>query len=146
MVIIIFLSSFFIYYKNFIIDYSKHTSDDWQYPYKKAFENPARFDQFDQVIISDRYSQPYIFALFYLKYDPAKFRSEVEYNETIRKETSVVRKIDKLIFTNIDFYQLPFGKSLIFAHPTDKIDEIAYREVIYSPDGSPMWYVYDYEQ
>lgn len=144
-VVSISLIGFFIYYKNFLTVYLNQSANEWQYPYKKIFENSSDFNKFDHVIISDKLGQPYIFALFYLKYDPEKFK-EVEYNQTIRKETSVVKKFDKFIFSNIDFYQFPKGKSLIFAHPTERMDEINYKYIINNPDGSLDWYVYEYEK
>lgn len=143
LVTIIFLS----YYQVFIVSYAKKTANDWQYGYKKFFdEYKSKFSEFDHILISDRYNQPYIFALFYLQYDPAKFRSQVKYNTSIRRKTSLVQSFDKFIFTNIDYYQIPKGKNLIFTHPTDKMDEIKWEKIIVNPDGSIGGYVYAYEK
>lgn len=146
-VICLFLISFLFYFKNFILNYTKKTANDWQYIYKKInLDYRKEFDNFDYILISDRYNQPYIFTLFYLRYDPDKFRSEVKYNQTIRKATSLVGNFNKFIFTNIDYFQLPRGKSLIFTHPSDKMDEIKWRETILNPDGSIGGYVYEYKK
>lgn len=138
---------FLFYFQNFISNYTKKTVNDWQYVYKKInLDYKNEFNNFDHILISDRYNQPYIFSLFYLGYDPDKFRSEVRYNQTIRKVTSLVGGFDKFIYTNIDYYQLPRGKSLIFTHPSDKMDEIKWKEVILNPDGSIGGYVYEYNK
>lgn len=141
------LAVFLIYYQAFIAGYNKIAAVDWQYGYK-FFLNKYKpyFDAFDNILISDRYNQPYIFTLFYLKYDPQKFRSEVKYNTSIRRKTSLVQSFNKFTFTNIDYYQIPKGKNLIFTHPTDKIDEIKWQEIIKNPDGSIAGYVYEYEK
>ncbi len=141
------LISFLIYYQNFTTFYTRNTANDWQYFYKKInLDYKKEFNNFDHILISDRNNQPYIFSLFYLQYDPYKFRSEVKYNQTIRRATSLVSSFDKFIFTNIDYYQLPFGKSLIFTHPSDKMDEIKWREAILNPDGTVGGYVYEYKK
>src|SRR3989344_3197040 len=118
-----------------------------KYGYKVFFDKyKSRFSEFDNILISDRYDQPYIFALFYLKYNPERFRKEVLYNDTIRRKTSLVKSFDKFTFRDINYYQISKGKNLIFTHPTDKMDEIEWKEIIRNPDGSIGGYVYEYEK
>lgn len=141
------LIAFLSYFQIFIFNYTKETSNDWQYPLKVINTAYAKeFNNFDNIVISDRYNQPYIFTLFYQEIDPDKFRSQVQYNTSIRKATSLVNRLDKIIFTNVDYYQLPKGRSLIFTHPTDKMDEFKWKETILNPDGSIGAYVYEYER
>ncbi len=144
--IAIFMILFLLYFFSFIKNYNLQSSEAWQYGYKKIFVSFAnQFDKFDHVVVSDRLNQPYIFALFYLKYDPGKFRREVLYNTSIRKATSSVKSFNKFIFTNIDYYNLPKGRILIFSTPTDKMDELKAKEVILNHDNSPGIYVYEYK-
>ena len=146
-VIFAFLVFFSSYYLKFISSYNNQSANNWQYGYKKIFTSyQEEFSKFDNVVISDRYNQPYIFFLFYLKYDPRNFKKEVVYNASIKRVTSLVGKINKFTFTNIDFYNLPAGKSLIFSHPTDRMDEIKTTKIIRNPDGSPSVYVYEYQK
>lgn len=141
------LISFIYYIYSYLFIYPLKYAEYWQYGYKKIFEKyKSRFYEFDNILISDRYNQPYIFALYYLQYEPARFRSGVEYNDSIRRKTSLVRSFDKFIFTNIDYYSLPKGKSLIFASVTDKMDEITPRDTMLNPDNSPAIYVYEYQK
>ncbi len=141
------LIAFLGYYQAFISNYAKETANDWQYGYKAFYSKyKSKFPQFDNILISDRFNQPYIFTLFYLQYDPVKFRSEVVYNTSNRRKTSLVKSFDKFIFRDIDYYQIPSGKNLIFTHITDKMDEIKWKETILNPDGSIGGYVYEYEK
>jgi len=70
----IYLFSFGIYFKDFFTKYSKEMANDWQYPYKQIFTSQK------SGMVTDEYAQPYIFALYYLKYPPEKFRETVKYN------------------------------------------------------------------
>ena len=145
--VILYLIFFVNYYGNFISQYPKYSGEAWQLGYKTIInEYKNKLENFDHVIISDHDSQPYIFTLFYLKYPPQKFRETVKYNTTIRRATSLVKSFDKFIFTNIDFYNFPDGKSLIFAHPSERMDEINYKRIIYFPNNEIMFYVYEYEK
>lgn len=66
--------SFEPYAVDFVTKYSAETADAWQYQYKEIFANQKSGP------VTDKYGQPYIFALYYLKYPPEKFRQEVKYN------------------------------------------------------------------
>ncbi|OGE30472.1 hypothetical protein A3C59_00625 [Candidatus Daviesbacteria bacterium RIFCSPHIGHO2_02_FULL_36_13] len=147
LLVVLVLISFFSYLYGYFYIYSNKYAHVWQYGYKVFFDKyKSRFSEFDNILISDRYDQPYIFALFYLKYNPEKFRSEVSYNDTIRRKTSLVKSFDKFTFRDIDYYQISKGRNLIFTHPTDKMDEIEWKEIIRNPDGSIGGYVYEYEK
>ena len=73
-VIIGYCFSFGSYLFDFLTKYSVETASDWQYQYKQIFANQT------SGVVTDKYAQPYIFALFYLKYPPEKFRQEVKLN------------------------------------------------------------------
>lgn len=73
-IVIIYLFYFGFYYQDFIRNYNLKTSSDWQYEYKEIFSNAK------EGFVTDKYGEPYIFALYYLKYPPSEFRSTVKYN------------------------------------------------------------------
>jgi 4-amino-4-deoxy-L-arabinose transferase-like glycosyltransferase len=66
--------SFEMYGSDFFTKYSVETASDWQYQYKEIFSSQK------SGVVTDKYAQPYIFALYYLKYPPQKFRDEVKLN------------------------------------------------------------------
>ncbi len=146
-IVLLYLGSFEIYLDNFFNNYSKQTAEDWQYGYKLIFQNyQDRFGNYDQILVSDRGIQPYIFGLFYLQYDPAEFRKEVNYNQPPRSITSLVRGFGNFTLRDINYYELPKGRSLIFSHPTDRMTELAPLEIINYPNGEIAFYVYEYEK
>lgn len=147
LVILIYSGLFTNYFFNFLTAYPAKSAEHWQYGYKEIFTKyQDKFSGYDSIVVSDMYNQPYIFALFYLKYDPDKFRLEGQKNTSKRKATSLVRGFNKFIFSNIDFYNFPKGKSLVFAHPSEKLTEISAKEMILNPDESVAFYVYEYQK
>lgn len=89
---------FFInYFLNFLNVYPTYSSKEWQYGYKKIFTDES-LNQKDKILISDEDAQPYIFALFYLKYDPQKFRDEVVRNPIDKWGFSTVKNFGKFEF------------------------------------------------
>lgn len=91
------------YFSNFLYVYPTQSAKDWQYDYKKIYTlDINRLLSTDKVIISDKYAQPYIFALFYLKYDPDKYRALVVRNSVDQWSFSQVAGFDKFIFSKTD--------------------------------------------
>lgn len=84
--------SFELYATDFVLKYQNRTASDWQYEYKEIFANQK------SGIVTDKYGQPYIFALFYQKYPPEKFRSEVKYNSVDRWGFSLVSSFNGFEF------------------------------------------------
>lgn len=80
------------YFFDFIKNYNLITSSDWQYEYKEIFTNTK------SGMITDKYAQPYIFALYYLKYPPSQFRKTVKYNDPSKWGFSTVKS-----FGNFEF-------------------------------------------
>ncbi len=72
---IIFFSTLFYlhqYYIHMPIDYAS----EWQYGHQQVVQTVRSMqDKFDKVIVSTSLDQPYIFFLYYLRYDPAKYLS-----------------------------------------------------------------------
>lgn len=118
-VIIIFMSlmMFLNYLWLFINNFPGKSSASWQYGYKEVFLNyKEKFNNYDQIYISDNLGQPYIFALYYLKYPPDEFRRTVSYNPPNKWGKSLVASFSKFSF----FDHLPENikpNSLLFIEP-----------------------------
>lgn len=98
-IIVIFLFFFINYFLNFLTIYPIQSFKDWQFGYKKIFvDSNTEIDKKNRVLVSERGGQPYIFALFYLKYDPEKFRKEVLRNSVDKWGFSTVKKFGKFEF------------------------------------------------
>ncbi len=84
--------SFELYGFDFLTKYPADSASDWQYQYKEIFMNQK------SGVVSDKYGQPYIFALYYLKYPPEKFRQEVKLNPIDKWGFSKVASFNGYIF------------------------------------------------
>lgn len=95
----VFLIFFVNFFYSFLSSYPQISAEYWQLSYKKIFMDPKlQFEKQDKIYISDRLGQPYIFALFYLKYDPEKFRMEVVRNSIDKWGFSTVKSFGKFEF------------------------------------------------
>lgn len=144
-IIVIFLSFFIRYFLDFLNIYPVQSSEDWQYGYKKIFTDyKDKFPKYDQVIISDEYAQPYIFALFYQKIDPDKFRKEVVRNSVDQWGFSTVSSFDNFKFGKVDrLLSLKSGHSLIFSNNEEKGLNLTLLGTIKFLNGDDAFWVYE---
>lgn len=140
--IVLYLGFFESYGETFFNSYVARSSQDWQYGYEKLFSEYAEeIAGADKVIISDEYAQPYIFAAFYSKYDPASFQKSAVRNSPDKWGASSVAGFDKFVFKKVEEKDLKPG-TLVFATEKDKpflsvpISEIKFL------DGSDAFWVY----
>lgn len=144
LVVIISLGFFINYYLNFLIIFPNQSSEDWQYGYKKIYTNyKNEFSKYNQIIISDEYAQPYIFALFYLQYDLNKFRQEAVLGSVNNWGFSTVTQFDKFEFGKVDnLLSSAPNNSLIFATNEENNKNLVLLETINFLDGKTALWVY----
>lgn len=136
-VVLIFFGQYLV---SFFVSYPQQTYRNWQYGYKQVFTKyQSEFSKYDSVVISDQDAQPYIFGLFYLQYDPIKFRQSVQYNPVDRWGVSTVKSFDQFVFMPVQPELLPKGRLLIFATPDEQLANLDIKEFV---DGLV---VYEYE-
>ncbi|MBU2577632.1 glycosyltransferase family 39 protein [Patescibacteria group bacterium] len=97
-----YLLLFFRFLDLYFIHDPKISSDNRLYGYKQAVQyiNPL-IGQKDKVVFTDIYGQPYIFYLFYSKYDPAKYQKQAFLVENPYGDVGKVERIDNIEFRNI---------------------------------------------
>ncbi len=107
----------FIYYLDmFIVHLPVEASQFWQYGYKEAVEYVAENeDNYQGVIFTQKYMQPYIYYLFYTKYNPAKYQAQAELTEDPEGvDVGMVEKLDKIEFRNIYWPRDRYLKDYLF--------------------------------
>jgi hypothetical protein len=68
----IFETSYFLH--TYFVHYPKQYSGEWQYGYREALRfSDTVSSNYNQIVISDTIGRPYMYTLFYEKYDPRKF-------------------------------------------------------------------------
>jgi 4-amino-4-deoxy-L-arabinose transferase-like glycosyltransferase len=94
-------------------------------------------DKYENVVITDRYDQPYILFLFYLKYPPSLFQKNHGLSQRDAYGFSTVRKFDKYRFEWIDWDEdkLRYPDSLIVGTDEEIPDEANVVKDIYGING-----------
>jgi hypothetical protein len=64
------------YAKRYFIDYPKYSAGEWQYGMKEVIEY-AEDSPYKNIVMSDRFNQGYIFALFYTQYPPSQYHLDL---------------------------------------------------------------------
>jgi len=118
----------FIYYGDLYLNHMvKKSPSDFLYGYKETMNFVNEYqNQFDQVYVTDFYGQPYIFYLFYSKYDPIKYQSQAKLTESLSGDTGKIEQIDKFKFGSVQF---EYVKNLPKTLSIFSLDEI-YRQGI----------------
>lgn len=118
----------FIYYGDLYLNHMvKKSPSDFLYGYKETMNFVNEYqNQFNQVYVTDFYGQPYIFYLFYSKYDPVKYQSQAKLIENSSGDTGTIGQIDKIKFGSVQF---DYVKNLPKTLSIFSLDEI-YRQGI----------------
>lgn len=124
----------FLNFAYYMHQYYVHTpieyGDFWQYGYKEVFsEALKRENEYEKIIVTYKYDQPYIYYLFYNKIDPVWYQNNWQKTEIERMN----RVIGKYEFRNINWSKdknlqntLLIGTPDEFPHNKNYIKEIKF--------------------
>lgn len=123
-----FISVYLLNYVYFLDSYFIHghkKNDAWQVGYKQIFEKVKPFKS-REIIVEQSLEQPYIFLLFYQKYDPVKYQSIVDkvfIENKEGKDMGSVSNIENIKFADIDWSKEKPQPKTIFAMPIYKLNQ-----------------------
>lgn len=138
-----FILSFGFYYFVFVNYYPVY-SESWQYGYNHFFQNyKEKFDEYDNIIVTDSDAQPYIFALNNLNYAPKKFRDEVSFNSPDKWGVSTVNKFNIFRFEKVNYDTLPLGKSLVLVRNDEVLGNFEVKDFIKDLGLGKGYFVYE---
>lgn len=118
--VIIGLYNFVTYLHLYYIHYPRQRAVDWQDGHRQVFEYIKKHqDEYSSIAVSNFYGHPYIFALFYMAYDPKTYQSY----------TNVQNGFGKFEFFGDTWSKKVSGKALVVtpfwqAHPPKVLDKI----------------------
>jgi len=101
----IFLVSFIYFLDAYFIHVPKHNSQYWEYGYKQIVETiiPIQ-NNYKKIKVQQSFAQPYIYFLFYEKYDPVKYQKQAKLTENENKgDVGLVENIDNIYFVPINW-------------------------------------------
>ncbi len=102
--VIIYAVSFIYFLDAYFIHLPIHNSQFWEYGYKQIVETVTAIqNNYKTIKIEQSYAQPYIYFLFYQKYDPAKYQKVANLKENPYGDVGQVEKLDNIEFVGIDW-------------------------------------------
>lgn len=123
------------YFKDYYSYYAKQFSHEWQYGYKDAIDYVNKVEnKYDAIYLTDAFGRPYIYMLFYKKYDPNKFRE----NAVVKRETLgfvTVLSFDKYYFEKTLIPKNKIKRTLYIDVPKDVIDGAKIEKKFYFVNG-----------
>lgn len=99
---IILLFDFVHYMESYYVHYPKRYPEAFEYGFKEMVEKLEKYEAlYNNVVITDKYDQPYILVLFYKKYDPQKYQPQAKLSPRDKFNFGTVRSFDKFEFREI---------------------------------------------
>lgn len=103
---ILYLSNYLYYLDQYWVHAPQKNSQYWQYGYKQMVGKATPLmSKYEEVVIKQDYAQPYIFFLFYQRYDPVKYQGLAEevYIPNRYGDVGLVSRLDNISFRDINW-------------------------------------------
>jgi 4-amino-4-deoxy-L-arabinose transferase-like glycosyltransferase len=92
-----------------------HDAKHWNYGYKQTVEEITLIQsKYDKIVFQQSYNQPYIYFLFYQKYNPDKYQKQAKLVEG-GIDVGLVEKLDNIHFTRFSWPHATGEKGLLLA-------------------------------
>ncbi len=103
-----------IYYlDSYFVHLPVHNAKDWLYGYKQAVEETTTVqNNYKKIVFQQSYDQPYIYFLFYQKYNPASYQAKAVLTEG-EVDVGLVEKLDNIKFEIVSWPKVAEPGSLI---------------------------------
>ena len=102
--LLIYAATYFYFLDSYFVHQPIHNSQYWQYGYKQMVEKITPIQKnYPKVIVEQSYDQPYIYFLFYQKYDPVKWQKQAYLKQDSGLDVGHVEKLDNICFCAIDW-------------------------------------------
>jgi hypothetical protein len=125
----------------YYVHYPKELPYAWQYGFDRIADYVREnYDNYDRIVISDRYDQPYILMAFFLKYPPVKLQEELVMTPRDKFGFSTVRAFDKFEFRQIRYDEVDkkLPNTLIIS-ADESVNDKAVIYTVNDPAGRPMY-------
>ena len=95
----VFLGSYIYFLDSIFIHLPVHNAKYWNWGYKQVIGKllPIQ-DKYKVIYFQQSYDQPYIYYLFYSRYDPSKYQKQAELSFYLGPDVGLVEKLDNIRF------------------------------------------------
>lgn len=101
---ILYVLNYVYFLDAYFVHLPKHNSEYWDYGYKQAVEAITPIQSKYKIIkFEQSYNQPYIYFLFFQKYDPVKYQRQARLAENKYGDVGLVDKLDNISFVQLDW-------------------------------------------
>lgn len=129
------------YLESYYIHYPKRSPLAWEYGFKEMVGKLIKYEEdYKQVIITDRYDQPYILVLFYKKYDPRLYQPQAKLTSRDKFNFGTVTSFDKYSFRTVKPKEIVASEKTLFIVTKKEVPKDAkiIDEVLF-PNGDPAF-------
>lgn len=137
----VFILNALYYLHTYHTTYATEFASEWQYGYREAIQKAEKLkDQYNGVWITDTIGRPYMYTLFYTKYDPYKFQTNV--NRTSDAfGFFTVHSFDKYFFDPIPYSS---SQKILYIDAPENASKYGRTiELIKLPNGNPVLGLYE---
>lgn len=130
------------YLHQYYVHYPREYPSAWEYGFKELVSYTESVkDQYEKILVTDKYDQPYILFLFYSKYPPFDFQSDHTLTFRDQFNFSTVRDYDKYHFESTPWDKVRDTHSALIIAAPDDIPQVGVNVVktIYFPNGQPAF-------
>jgi len=139
---VLFLGSILYYLDSYFIHLPVHNAKYWNYGYKKVIETilPIQ-DNYEKIYFQQSYDQPYMYYLFYSRYDPVKYQKQAKLSNFLGPDVGLVEHLDNITFAQWSWpyltgekHTMVIGNSIAIPPDFNTLDYNLISEIKY-PDG-----------
>lgn len=141
-VLFAFLTFEFVHYQeSYYNHYPKRYHLSWEYGFDQMVDKLGKYEHdYQKVVITDRYDQPYILVLFYKRFDPAKYQSQAILSPRDKFNFGTVRSFEKYEFREITKDEVMKSKGILFIGTGEQIPKDAQIiDQVNFPNGEPAF-------
>lgn len=129
------------YLESYYIHYPKRYPLSWEYGFSEMVTKLHKYENnYDNIVITDRYDQPYILVLFYKKYDPKKYQPQAKLSERDKFNFGTVKSFDNYQFRSINPEEISKNPNTLYIGTETEIPENAnILDKVDFPNGKPAF-------
>lgn len=131
------------YLHQYYVHYPKTYPAAWEYGFNQLVDYIKQVEgKYNKIYVTDRYDQPYILFLFYLRYPPQNFQKEVKLTPRDKFGFSTVRDFDKFHFEAIKWDEVKNKTNVLIVGTSKEIPQSAkIIKTIYFKNEKPVFQI-----
>lgn len=119
-----YMLSFIYWLDQYTVHLSAHNANFWEYGYREAVNELTLIQgKYKEIVFVQSFDQPYIYALFYQKYDPRKYQQSARLVQSFLgpNDVGIIEKLDNISFSPIDWPSHRVRKGVLFIGTPEQI-------------------------